>query len=144
MGKKRIAGGKGGGLDSELKNRALSRLPKKKLESGRVYIQSTYNNTLMTLTNGAWDAIIWSSAGAIGFKGTRKGTPYAASKVAELLIEKARIIGLTGIELFIKGIGTGRESSIRSFVASGINISAIRDITPIPHNGPRPPKVRRV
>ena len=144
MGKKRIAGGKGGGLDSELKNRALSRLPKKKLESGRVYIQSTYNNTLMTLTNGAGDAIIWSSAGAIGFKGTRKGTPYAASKVAELLIEKARIIGLTGIELFIKGIGTGRESSIRSFVASGINISAIRDITPIPHNGPRPPKVRRV
>ena len=144
MGKKRIAGGKGGGLDSELKNRALARLPKKKLESGRAYIQSTYNNTLMTLTSGSGDVIIWSSAGALGFKGTRKGTPYAASKVAELLIEKARIIGLTSIELFVKGIGAGRESSIRSFVSSGININAIRDITPIPHNGPRPPKVRRV
>ena len=144
MGKKRIAGGKGGGLDSELKNRALARLPKKKLENGRVYIQSTYNNTLMTLANGTGDVIIWSSAGALGFKGTRKGTPYAASKVAELLIEKAKIIGLASIELFVKGIGAGRESSIRSFVSSGININAIRDITPVPHNGPRPPKVRRV
>ena len=144
MGKKRIAGGKSGGLDSELKSRALSRLPKKRLESGRVYIQSTYNNTMMTLATENGDTVIWSSAGALCFKGTRKGTPYAASKVAELLIEKARIIGLADIELFIKGIGTGRESSIRSFVSSGISISAIRDITPIPHNGPRPPKTRRV
>ena len=144
MGKKRIAGGKGGGMDAELKNRALSRLPKKKLESGKVYIQSTYNNTMMTLANQKGDTIIWSSAGALGFKGTRKGTPYASSKVAELLLEKAKIIGLENVELIIKGIGAGRESAIRSFVSSGININSIRDVTPVPHNGPRPPKIRRV
>lgn len=144
MGKKRIAGGKGGGIDAELKNRSLTRLPKRKIENGRVYIQSTYNNTVMTMTSESGDTILWSSAGALGFKGTRKSTPYAASKVAELLIEKARIIGIKGLELFIKGIGSGRESSIRSFVSSGININAIYDITPIPHNGPRPPKTRRV
>ncbi|MEK7090110.1 MAG: 30S ribosomal protein S11 [Patescibacteria group bacterium] len=131
-------------MDAELKNRALSRLPKKKLESGKVYIQSTYNNTMMTLANQKGDTIIWSSAGALGFKGTRKGTPYASSKVAELLLEKAKIIGLENVELIIKGIGAGRESAIRSFVSSGININSIRDVTPVPHNGPRPPKIRRV
>jgi len=144
MGKKRVAKGKSTGLDSELKSRALARLPRKKLESGRVYVQSSYNNTIITLTNMSGDVVIWSSAGALGFKGTKKGTPYAASKVAELVAEKAKIAGVNNLELFVKGIGPGRESSIRSFVASGIDINSIKDITPIPHNGPRPPKVRRV
>lgn len=144
MGKKRVAKGKSTGLDSELKSRALARLPRKKLESGRVYVQSSYNNTIITLTNLSGDVVIWSSAGALGFKGTKKGTPYAASKVAELVAEKAKIAGVNNLELFVKGIGPGRESSIRSFVASGIDINSIKDITPIPHNGPRPPKVRRV
>lgn len=131
-------------MDAELKNRALARLPKKKIDHGRIYIQATYNNTIMSMTTEAGDTILWSSAGALGFKGTRKGTPYAASKVAELLIEKSKIIGIKGLELFIKGIGTGRESSIRSFISSGININAIHDVTPVPHNGPKAPKVRRV
>ncbi len=145
MGKKRIVKAKrGGGFDSELKTRALGKLPKKKMNSGVVYIQSTYNNTRVTLADKNGNVVAWASAGNIGFKGTKKGTPFAASKVAELIIEKGKMIGLENIDVEIKGIGTGRESALRTLIASALEINSIKDTTPIPHNGPKSPKPRRV
>ena len=142
MGKKRIIQ-KGSGVE-DLKARALARLPKKKFSFGLLNILSTYNNTLISLTNESGDVILSSSSGAMGFKGARKGTPYAASKVAEFMAERAKLIGVKDIGIKVKGIGAGRESAIRSFAAQGFNLQFIRDITPIPHNGPKPPKPRRV
>lgn len=144
MGKKRIIKKAGGNVDQSLTSRSMEHLPKKKLTSGRLYIQSTYNNTILSLTDEKGDVIISSSAGALGFKGAKKGTPFAASKVAELMADKAKMIGIKEVEVMIKGVGAGRESAIRSFAAKGIDFMSIRDITPIPHNGPRPPKPRRV
>ncbi|PIR70361.1 MAG: 30S ribosomal protein S11 [Candidatus Niyogibacteria bacterium CG10_big_fil_rev_8_21_14_0_10_42_19] len=144
MGKKRIAKGASAGLDNELKSRALAKISKKKLEKGRIYINSSYNNTVISLSDNKGDIYAWSSSGALGFKGARKGTPYAATKVAELISEKARLIGVKSLEVFVKGIGTGREAAIRSFIGGGILVDAIKDVTPIPHNGTRPRKVRRV
>lgn len=142
MGKKRIV--KKSGVDYELRERSLSRLPKKKLEKGILHVQSTYNNTKLTLTDVKGNVILWSSAGALGFKGARKGTPYAAAKVAELLAEKARMIGLKSVDINVKGVGGGRESAVRSFMAHDIELDTIRDVTPVPHNGPKLPKPRRV
>lgn len=113
-------------------------------EEGRIYIFSSYNNTIMTLTDSKGNALTWVSAGSIGFKGTKKATPFAASKVAEAISLNAKKIGIDKIAIFIKGIGSGRESALRSLAARGLNIISIKDITPIPHNGCRPPKVRRV
>jgi len=144
MGKKRTVKKRGGGFDAELKARSLARIVKKKVSAGTLYIQSTYNNTKMLLTDKGGDSLCWSSGGALGFKGTKKGTPFAAAKVGELMGEKAQIIGLKEVNVVIKGIGAGRESSLRSFASRGIEISNIRDETPIPFNGPRPPKPRRV
>ncbi|MBI4114500.1 MAG: 30S ribosomal protein S11 [Candidatus Niyogibacteria bacterium] len=144
MGKKRIAKKSWSGVDAELKARALGKLPKKKFEKGGVYIRATYNNTMVSFVDEKGNVLMWSSAGSMGFKGARKGTPYAASKVSELIADKAKQIGVRSIDIFIKGVGSGRESAIRSFVASGIGVDAIRDITPIPHNGPKAPKPRRV
>jgi len=118
--------------------------PSKKISEGKVYISTSYNNTLMTLTNLRGGVLAWTSAGNIGFKGTKKATPFAASKVAERLVQKAKKIGIERIEVLVKGIGSGRESAIRSLASRGLEISSIKDITPIPHNGCRPPKVRRV
>lgn len=118
--------------------------PSKKISEGRVYIFASYNNTICTLTDLQGNALAWTSAGNIGFKGTKKATPFAASKVAERLVEKAKKIGLEKVEVFIKGIGSGRDSALRSLASRGLEILAIKDITPIPHNGCRPPKVRRV
>jgi len=111
---------------------------------GKIYISSSYNNTIMSLTNLQGDVLAWASAGSIGFKGTKKSTPYAASKVAELLVQKAKKLGVEKVKILVKGIGTGRESALRSLAAHGLDITAIEDITPIPHNGCRPPKARRV
>jgi small subunit ribosomal protein S11 len=144
MGKKRIIQKGGGGLDQSLASRSLGRLPKKKLTKGILYIQSTYNNTIFSLTDEKGNVIISSSCGALGFKGAKKGTPFAASKVAELVADKAKIIGIKEVGIMIKGVGAGREAAIRSFAAKGIDFIFIRDITPLPHNGPRPPKPRRV
>ena len=144
MGKKRIIKKAGGSVDQSLTSRSMERLPKKKLTSGKLYIQSTYNNTILSLTDEKGDVILSSSAGALGFKGAKKGTPFAASKVAELMADKAKMIGIKEVGVMIKGVGAGRESAIRSFAAKGIDFTFIRDITPIPHNGPRPPKPRRV
>ncbi len=144
MGKKRIIKKEGTVVDQELKERSLGKLPKKKLASGVLYIQSTYNNTLMNLTDSQGHTVMWSSSGSLGFRGAKKGTPFAAAKVAEVLAEKAKNIGIKNIDVIIKGVGAGRESAIRTFAAKGIEISRIKDATPIPHNGPKPPKPRRV
>lgn len=143
MGKKRIIK-KGGTVDQELKARSLGKIPKKKLASGILYIQATYNNTLISLSDSSGNTVMWSSSGSLGFKGAKKGTPFAAAKVAELLAEKAKNIGVKDVDVVIKGVGSGRESAIRTFASKGIEINLIRDMTPIPHNGPKPPKPRRV
>jgi len=115
-----------------------------RIKEGKIYISSTYNNTIITLTDLKGDVLTWVSAGSIGFKGTKKSTPFAASKVAEVLSQTAKKLGVEKVQILIKGIGSGRESAIRSLAARGLDIVSIKDITPIPHNGCRPPKVRRV
>ncbi|MEK7559980.1 MAG: 30S ribosomal protein S11 [Patescibacteria group bacterium] len=119
-------------------------LPKKKLSEGEAHIQSTYNNTIITITDISGNVVMSSSSGSLGFSGAKKGTPYAATKVAEFLGEKSKAIGIQRFNILVKGVGTGRESAIRSFVAQGFDLGFIRDITPVPHNGPRPQKPRRV
>ncbi len=141
MGKKRIV--KKGSNDS-VKSGTAKKLPRKKLDTGILYVQSTFNNTKLLLTDTRGNAIISSSSGALGFKGAKKGTPFAASKAAEELAEKAEKLGLKEIDVIVKGVGSGRESSIRGFISKGINIRSIKDRTPVPHNGPKAPKPRRV
>jgi len=116
----------------------------KRIREGRVYIFSSYNNTIITLTDLKGSVLGWVSSGSIGFKGTKKATPFAASKVAEAVAQIAQKMGIEKIEVLVKGIGSGRESAIRSLVARGLHIVSIKDITPTPHNGCRPPKARRV
>ena len=117
---------------------------KKVIPSGRAYVQATFNNTIVTLTDLQGNVISSSSAGASGFKGSRKSTPYAAQMAATTAARKAMEAGLKQVEVFVKGPGSGREAAIRSLQASGLHISSIRDVTPVPHNGCRPPKRRRV
>lgn len=117
---------------------------KKRLDSGVLYVQSTYNNTKVLLTDNNGNAVLWSSCGTLGFKGAKKGTPFAAAKVGETLAQKAELLGLKDIKVVVKGVGSGRESAIRGFISRGINISSIKDVTPVPHNGPKPKKPRRV
>jgi len=144
MGKKRIAKKGSGSVDQGLKERSLSKIPKKKILNGVLNIQSTYNNTIINLSDENGNTILWASSGSLGFKGTKKSTPFAASKVAELLVEKAKIIGLKSVDVVLNGVGAGRESAIRTFASRGIEINSIKDVTPIPHNGPKPRKPRRV
>ncbi len=117
---------------------------KKNIVQGVAHIQSTFNNTLITITDMKGDAISWASAGAIGFKGTKKGTPFAAQIAAENAARKAMEHGLRRVEVYVKGPGSGRETAIRSLQAVGLEVMLIRDVTPIPHNGCRAPKRRRV
>jgi len=144
MGKKRVAQKGGSGIDSGLKSRALSRTPRKKVATGVLYVQSTYNNTKAILTDTSGNALVWSSSGALGFKGAKKGTPFAAAQIGEVIGEKAKTMGVKEVSVVIKGIGAGRESAVRGFTSKGIDISMIRDETPVPHNGPKPPNPRRV
>lgn len=119
--------------------------PKKKIIlEGVAHIFSTYNNTIISITDPRGDIILSSSAGALGFSGAKKGTPYAATKVAEFLGEKAKAIGLKSMNILVRGVGAGRDAALRSLVAQGFEVNSIRDVTPVPHNGPRPPKPRRV
>lgn len=113
-------------------------------ENGKVYITATFNNTLVTITNNRGDTIGWSSAGASGFKGTRKSTPFAATSAVENVAKKAVSQGLKNVEVYIKGPGAGRDSALRAIKSAGLSISQIADITPIPHNGPRASKKRRI
>ncbi|MEK6599960.1 MAG: 30S ribosomal protein S11 [Deltaproteobacteria bacterium] len=111
---------------------------------GIANIQSTFNNTLITITDNNGNVLAWSSAGSNGFKGSRKGTPFAAQVAAEVAAKKAMEYGVKSVDVYIKGPGAGRESALRSIQAAGLNISLLKDVTPIPHNGCRPPKRRRV
>lgn len=115
-----------------------------RVREGKIYISSSYNNTIVSLANEFGDILCWKSAGSIGFKGTKKGTPFAASKVAEAIAEALKRMNIEKAQVFVKGIGSGRDSAIRSLAARGVDIVSIKDITPIPHNGCRPRKVRRV
>ena len=129
-------------VESRVKKEIRTKAPKTK--EGRIYISSSYNNTIITITDVQGRVLAWRSAGSVGFKGTKKATPFAASKVAESMSMIARKIGIERVEIFVKGIGSGRDSAVRSLAARGLDIVSIKDITPIPHNGCRPPKVRRV
>jgi len=122
----------------------VRRRERKSIPRGRAYIQSTFNNTLITLTDPTGAVISWGSAGTAGFKGSRKSTPYAAQTAAEAAVKRAMEHGLRQVDVFVKGPGSGREAAIRALQASGLTITSIRDVTPIPHNGCRPPKRRRV
>ncbi len=120
------------------------RRERKSIPAGRAYIQSTFNNTIVTLTDPQGNVIAWGSSGTAGFKGSRKGTPYAAQLAARDAVQKAMEHGLRQVEVYVRGPGSGREAAIRSLQSSGLYITRIRDVTPIPHNGCRPPKRRRV
>ncbi len=117
---------------------------RKNVERGQAHIQATFNNTIVTLTDTEGNALAWSSAGSLGFKGSRKSTPYAAQMCAEAAAKGAMEHGLRTVSVFVKGPGSGREAAIRALQASGLEITSIADVTPIPHNGCRPPKRRRV
>ncbi|MBU4338270.1 30S ribosomal protein S11 [Patescibacteria group bacterium] len=117
---------------------------KKMVVKGQAYIQSTYNNTIVTLADDNGRVLAWSSAGSIGFKGTKKSTPYAASLIVKNVVEKVKKLGLKEVNVFVKGIGSGRDSAIRSLAQQGLIINAIKDVTPVPHNGCRQPKPRRI
>ena len=143
MGKKRIIK-KRGGSDTSGTSRALTRVPKKKVAIGTLNVLATFNNTLLTLSDTKGNTLIAASSGALGFKGSRKSTPFAAAKVGEIIGEKAGQMGMKDTGVIVRGVGAGRESAIRAFAGKGINITSIIDKTPVPHNGPRPKKARRV
>lgn len=115
-----------------------------RVSEGRVYVSSSYNNTIVTLTNSKGQVLASKSAGAVGFKGAKKATSFAASRVAEAIVNICKKLAVEKIEVFIKGVGAGRESAVRTLVNQGLNVVSIKDVTPIPHNGVRPKKVRRV
>lgn len=144
MGKKRIIKKSGKGMDAGRKDRAMAKANKRHLEKGILHIEATFNNTKAILTDEKGNAVISSSAGALGFSGARKSTPYAAAKVGEFLGEKGMMIGLKEASVIIRGVGAGRQSVLRAFSTKGIAIRSIKDATPVPHNGPRPPRPRRV
>ncbi len=148
MGKKRIIkkgeegaaaeGSPAGGEKAEVK------VSSKKIHEGRVYVCSSYNNTLMSLSDERGNVLAQISAGSLGFKGTKKSTPFAASKVADAISQIARDRGMERVAVLIKGVGSGRDSALRALGAKGFIVASIEDVTPVPHNGPRPRKVRRV
>ncbi|MFA6459443.1 MAG: 30S ribosomal protein S11 [Candidatus Paceibacterota bacterium] len=142
MGKKRIVTtGTAENADGKPKAPSSS---KKRIDGGILYVQSTYNNTKLMLTDKQGNALMWGSSGAAGFRGAKKGTPFAAAKVGETLATKAQNLGLKEIDVVVKGVGSGRESAIRGFISKGVVITSIKDATPVPFNGPQPKKPRRV
>ncbi|MCA9357904.1 30S ribosomal protein S11 [Candidatus Kaiserbacteria bacterium] len=143
MGKKRIMK-KSGGSDVAGTSRALNRIPKRKLATGKLNILATFNNTLVTLCDSKGNAVMSASSGALGFKGSRKSTPFAAAKVGEIIGEKAQQMGMKDAEVVVRGVGAGRESALRAFAGKGIGILKITDKTPVPFNGPRAPKPRNI
>jgi small subunit ribosomal protein S11 len=142
MGKKRIVK-TGGGEESENKSQ-VSSISKKKVDTGILFVESTYNNTKLVLTDKNGNVLCQSSSGALGFKGAKKGTPFAAAKVGETIGGKASAMGMREASVVVKGVGSGRESGIRGFISKGIALTSIKDVTPVPHNGPKPKKPRRV
>jgi len=141
MGKKRIATAESSEKGASKSSGASS---KRKFDAGILNVQSTYNNTKVVLADTKGNTLAWSSSGALGFKGAKKGTPFAAAKVGEVLADKAAAMGIKEIAVVVKGVGSGRESAIRSFITKGISVASIKDATSVPHNGPKAPKPRRV
>lgn len=127
-----------------IKKGARRRIEKKNIERGAAHICSSFNNTIVTVTDTAGNALSWASAGGLGFRGSKKSTPFAAQMAAETAAKAAMEHGLRTVEVFVKGPGSGREAAIRALQAAGLEVTMIRDVTPIPHNGCRPPKRRRV
>ena len=126
------------------KTTSRRRREKKHVERGQAHIQSSFNNTIVTITDAAGNALSWASAGELGFRGSRKSTPYAAQMAADKAASAAKEFGLKVVEVFVKGPGSGREAAIRALQAAGLDVTMIKDVTPVPHNGCRPPKRRRV
>ena len=144
MGKKRIATQEGQLVDQGARTRGASRTAKKKVTTGRLAIEATFNNTKAVVSDVKGNVLFWSSSGSLGFKGAKKGTPFAASKVGEILAEKALAAGIKEVHVLVVGVGSGREPLIRAFSGPGIDILSIKDQTPVPHNGPKAKKPRRV
>ena len=124
--------------------KTVTKRNRKNIERGAAHIHSSFNNTIVSITDVTGNVISWGSAGGLGFKGSRKSTPFAAGEVAETAAKKAMEHGLKSVEVFVKGPGSGREAAIRALSAAGLEVTSIRDVTPVPHNGCRPPKRRRV
>lgn len=148
MGKKKITTAEENGAEKVAETTAPSATPAKsgkgrRFDTGVLCVESTYNNTKLTLTDAKGGTLAWSSSGTLGFKGAKKGTPFAAAKVGEVLADKAATLGIKEVRVVVKGVGSGRESAIRGFISKGINLTTIQDMTPVPHNGPKPPKPRR-
>jgi small subunit ribosomal protein S11 len=150
MGKKKVTTQSG---DEALKKQgvvdaAVAKAPtgkkSKRIQQGKVYVNASYNNTVVTITDVAGNVLVWASAGSLGFGGPRKATPFASSKVISALVEKLQGNGPVDIDIIVKGIGSGRDSAIRSLINNGFNVLSIKDATPIPHNGPKAKKPRRV
>ena len=131
-------------MAQKVKKTTRRRKERKNVEHGAAHIQSTFNNSIVTLTDAKGNALAWASAGGLGFKGSRKSTPFASQMAAETAAKAAMEHGLKSIEVYVKGPGAGREAAIRSLQAAGLEVTLIKDVTPIPHNGCRPPKRRRV
>ncbi|HNW71815.1 MAG TPA: 30S ribosomal protein S11 [Candidatus Paceibacterota bacterium] len=132
--------------DSSAENQKTTstKTPKKKITSGILFVEATFNNTKVLFGDKVGNTLFWSSAGSLGFRGAKKGTPFAASKVGDLIGMKALALGVKDSDVVVKGVGSGREPAIRAFMAHGIEITSIKDATPVPHNGPKPKKPRRV
>ena len=126
------------------KKKAFKKREKKHVSVGYVYVQASFNNTIITITDLVGNVICWSSSGSLGFRGSRKGTPFAAQQAALTAATKAKVTGLRVVDVYVSGPGSGRESAVRAFATAGIEVKSIKDSTPIPHNGCRPPKKRRV
>ncbi|MCI8700142.1 MAG: 30S ribosomal protein S11 [Clostridia bacterium] len=130
--------------NKSLTKKTVARRNRKNIEKGEAHIHSSFNNTIVTITDTQGNTISWGSAGGLGFKGSRKSTPFAAGEVAETAAKAAMEHGLKSVEVYVKGPGSGREAAIRALQTAGLELSSIKDVTPIPHNGCRPPKRRRV
>ena len=124
--------------------KVAAKTPKKKIVSGTLHVEATFNNTKVVLSDKEGNTLFWTSAGSLGFKGAKKGTPFAASKAGSVIGEKAKALGIKEVDVIVKGVGSGREPTIRAFMAYDIEITGVRDMTPVPHNGPKPKKPRRV
>jgi small subunit ribosomal protein S11 len=125
-------------------SKSTVKVPKKKVVAGTLHVEATFNNTKVVLSDKEGNTLFWTSAGSLGFKGAKKGTPFAASKAGSVIGEKAKALGIKEVDVKVKGVGSGREPTIRAFMAYDIEISGVKDITPVPHNGPKPKKPRRV
>lgn len=121
-----------------------TKVPKKKIVAGTLHVEATFNNTKVVLSDKEGNTLFWTSAGSLGFKGAKKGTPFAASKAGSVIGEKAKALGIKEVDVKVKGVGSGREPTIRAFMAYDIDITGVNDVTPVPHNGPKPKKPRRV